>query len=269
MNLEPGYFGRSFDGYSPAARPDKIKHQRKDFNPISPVPDDAPKFEMRSRRFKSSSHGFPVTAWTYRNAQGRPMGYVARYEKANEDGSVDKMIWPWTFGIREGRRQWCVGAMAEPRVPYNLDKIVANPDAFIQWHEGEKAADAGGILFPNWIPTTTVGGGNAPHLTDFEPFRNRTVILCRDNDAAGIEYVGHVAQLLQAVGAKVFLLRFPTAFVVQDGKLAREPYSLNPGDDMHDHLSRGWTTDLIREAIALSGLPLTWSLDEWDDCAAS
>src|SRR3546814_3633928 len=44
-----------------------------------------------------------------------------------------------------------VCAMPEPRVPFNLDLIVNNPDTPIFWHEGEKAADAVKILFPNWI----------------------------------------------------------------------------------------------------------------------
>src|SRR3546814_3215597 len=111
------------------------------------------------------------------------MGHVARYDiPATETDPADKVIWPWTFGIREGKREWCVGAMPEPRVPFNLDLIVNNPDTPIFWHEGEKAADAGKILFPNWIPTTTVGGGSAPHLTDFSRFAGRLVIICPDKD---------------------------------------------------------------------------------------
>src|SRR3546814_7104642 len=78
------------------------------------------------------------------------MGHVARYDiPATETDPADKVIWPWTFGIREGKREWCVGAMPEPRVPFNLDLIVNNPDTPIFWHEGEKAADAGKIIFPN------------------------------------------------------------------------------------------------------------------------
>src|SRR3546814_6074453 len=80
----------------------------------------------------------------------------------------------------------------------------------IFWHEGEKAADAGKILFPNWIPTTTVGGGSAPHLTDFSRFAGRLVIICPDNDAAGYEYLALIAIELVKVGATVRVLRFPT-----------------------------------------------------------
>lgn len=269
MNLPAGYFGRNFEGYTPAARADTIKSQRKDFHAIVPVPDDAPKFSSKIRRFKSSSHGAPVKTWVYRNADGRPMGYVARYEKTDDNGKVDKMIWPWTFGVRDGRREWCVGAMPEPRVPYNLDLIVKNPNAIIQMHEGEKSADAGKIIFPNWIPTSTVGGGSAPHLTDFEPFRSRTVVICRDNDASGIEYAAHVSQMLLAVDAIPLLLRFPTSFIVKDGKLVREPYVMDAGDDMADHLSRGWTRELVREAVEATGTPLTWSIDQWGALPAS
>src|SRR3546814_19475513 len=92
------------------------------------------------------------------------------------------------------------------------------------WHEGEKAADAGKILFPNWIPTTTVGGGSAPHLTGFSRFAGRLVIICPDNDAAGYEYLALIAIELVKVGATVRVLRFPTAYPPVDGKLGKKPY---------------------------------------------
>src|SRR3546814_14229682 len=104
------------------------------------------------------------------------------------------------------------------------------------WHEGEKAADAGKILFPNWIPTTTVGGGSAPHLTDFSRFAGRLVIICPDNDAAGYEYLALIAIELVKVGATVRVLRFPTAYTPVDGKLVKKPYVMGEGDDMADHL---------------------------------
>lgn len=270
LGMEFGALNGPGVGYEPAARVEPIKGVRKDFEAIVPVPDDAPTFALGSRRFKSKDFGAPVAAWVYRNPEGRPMGYVARYEQRDENGNVvDKMIWPWTFAIREGKREWVVGAMPEPRVPYNLDLIGASPDAIIQWHEGEKAADAGGRLFPNWIPTTTVGGGSAPHLTDFSPFRGRTVILCQDLDAPGSEYVMLVAARLIEEGAEVRILRFPTSHHVVDGTLVKGTYVTGPGDDAADHEERGWTTDLIREAVTSSGVPLTWTIDDWGEGIAS
>lgn len=265
LGTEKGALGGPGVGYEPAARTEAIKGVRKEFEPIVPVPDDAPTFSLTSRRFRSKDFGAPVAAWAYRNADRRVMGYVARYEERNEAGDVvDKMIWPWTFAIREGKRQWVVGAMPDPRVPYNLDLIAADPSAVIQWHEGEKAADAGARLFPNWIPTTTVGGGSAPHLTDFSAFAGRTVILCQDLDAAGSEYVMLVAARLLEVGARVKVLRFPTSHHVVDGALVKGTYETESGDDAADHEERGWTTDHIRDAVQASGVPLTWNIDDWE-----
>jgi hypothetical protein len=271
LGLEPGKLGGPGNGYEPAARAEPIKGARKEFEAIVPVPDDAPTFSLTSRRFKSKDFGQPVAAWVYRDADGRPMGYVARYEDRDEDGVLrDKMIWPWTFAIREGRRQWVVGAMPEPRVPYNLDRILGDPTAVIQWHEGEKAAEAGGRIFPAWIPTTTVGGGSAPHLTDFTPFAGRTVVICQDLDGPGSEYAMLVAQNLAEVGAAVRILRFPTSHVVRDGALVKETYRTESGDDMADHEDRGWNRDLVRQAIEATGTPLTWSIDDWkEDVSAS
>lgn len=261
LGLEPGKLGGPGDNYEAPVATDRVKNVRPPFDAIMPVPDDAPPILRKAR---SKKLGKPTKIWTYRNEEGRAMGHVARYDiPATEDKPADKVIWPWTFGLREGKREWCVGAMPEPRVPFNLDKIAKNPDTPILWHEGEKAADAGEILFPNWISTTTVGGGSAPHMTDFSPFAGRLVIIAPDNDAAGYEYAALVATELLKVGATVKLLRFPTSHVVEDGKLVKKPYVMGEGDDMADHQENGWTTDLIREAVSISGTPLTWSFEDW------
>jgi hypothetical protein len=262
LRLDPGALGGPGDGYVPVIAQDKVKNVRPAFEAIVPVPDDAPPI---ARKAKSKKMGKPTTIWTYRNEHGRAMGHVARYDiPATDSAPSDKVIWPWTFGIREGKREWCVGAMPEPRVPFHLDLIAKNPATPILWHEGEKAADAGEVLFPNWIQTTTVGGGSAPHLTDFSHFAGRLVIICPDNDAAGCEYLALVAIELLKVGANVKVLRFPTAYTPVDGVLTKKPYVMGEGDDMADHLKNGWTTELIREAVSLSGIPLTWNLEEWE-----
>jgi hypothetical protein len=266
LGLDPGALGGPGGEYKIAARHDSVKGARKEFDAIVPVPSDAPAFSSTSRRFRSKTHGYPVKHWTYRDADGRVMGYVARYEKRDENGKIDKMIWPWTFALRDGKREWVVGAMPDPRVPYNLDKIANAPlDAVIQWHEGEKACDAGAEIFPDWIPTTTVGGGSAPHMTDFGAFAGRRVVLFPDADAAGVEYVQLVGMRLLEVGASVRIARFPTTFTVEDGVLVKRPYLMEEGDDMADHRAKGWTTELVREAVSASGLPLTFALDDWED----
>jgi hypothetical protein len=265
LRLDPGALGGPGKAYQGGSKHDSVKTIRKEFDAIVPTPPDAPAFSATSRRFRSKNHGQPTRTWTYRNERGQVMGHVARYEARNADGGIDKMIWPWTFALRDGKREWVVGAMPEPRVPYNLDRIANDPRSIIQWHEGEKSADAGAIIFPDWIPTTTVGGGSAPHMTDFSAFAGRTVVLCMDMDAAGVDYINFVATRLREVGAHVRVLRFPTNASVVDGRLVHRPYVTQPGDDMADHVDNGWTTELLRQAVEESGLPLTWSIDDWKE----
>lgn len=270
LGLEEGALKGPSEDFAQSIPKTDFKKTRASFEPIVPVPDDAPRFSIKDRRFKSKEFGLPVKAWVYRDADGRPMGYIARYEQRDEDGKLlDKMIWPWTFALREGRRQWVVGAMPEPRVPYNLDKIVEHPDAVIQWHEGEKAAEAGERIFPDWIATTTASGGNAAFMTSFDAFAGRTVVICMDMDGPGVEYLIFVATKLQEVGAKVRVLRFPTSYSVKDGQLIDEPYVPDLGDDCADYEEDGWTTELVREAVQRSGLPLTWFIDKWENGAES
>src|SRR3546814_12925524 len=110
------------------------------------------------------------------------------------------------------------------------------------------------------FPYTTLF--RSPHLTDFSRFAGRLVIICPDNDAAGYEYLALIAIELVKVGATVRVLRFPTAYTPVDGKLVKKPYVMGEGDDMADHLKNGWNTELIREAVSNSGVPLTWSLED-------
>ncbi len=262
LGLEPGALNGPGEDYTPSPiRRDTVRKRRADVDHICPVPDDAPPI---ARKAKTKKFGKPTKIWTYKNAEGRVMGHIARYDiPATETDPADKVIWPWTFGIREGRREWCVSAMPEPRVLYNLDKIAKNPNAPIVIHEGEKACDAGEELFPNWIHTTPVGGGKAPHMSDFKPLAGRQVIIAPDNDCAGVEFIAQVSEILLELDTTPMILRFPTSYIVEDGALKKEHYAMRQGDDMADHAARGWTTDLIREAVSLSGYPLTWAVEDW------
>jgi hypothetical protein len=61
-----------------------------DLVPMTPVPEDAPEPEFRHRDL-----GEPSAVWTYRDAAGRVLGYVSRF-----DAAAGKQILPRTWWRR-------------------------------------------------------------------------------------------------------------------------------------------------------------------------
>ena len=56
-------------------------------------------------------------------------------------------------------------------------------------------------LFPSHVPTTSMGGAKAPHLSDWRPLEGREVVVWPDNDPDGQRYAGEVAALILKAGA--------------------------------------------------------------------
>ncbi len=132
-----------------------------------------------------------TSAWTYRDAAGRKLGIVARY-----DGDGRKDIIP--YFKREGDA-WKHGAAPTPRPLYNLDGLAAQPDAPVFITEGEKCARAINRLAG--VAVTSLNGAEAAGRADWTPLRGRRVTVWPDNDTPGTRYAADVARLAREAGA--------------------------------------------------------------------
>ncbi len=101
---------------------------------------------------------------------------------------------------------WRFAHWPDARPLYNLDAIVAQPDAPIVVCEGEKAADAAARIFPKSIAATSSGGAQATAKTDWTSLAGRTVLIWPDCDAAGEKYGREVAEKLAALGCEVSII---------------------------------------------------------------
>jgi hypothetical protein len=134
----------------------------------------------------------PDHRWTYRNAQGQPVGFVLRWE--TEQGKEIRPI------ARQADGQWTIGAMPPPRPLYRLPELLAAQVERSVWVvEGEKCADAAVSL--GLLATTSAGGAQAADKTDWSPLRDRLVVILPDHDDAGRRYAEQVAKLCLSVGA--------------------------------------------------------------------
>jgi hypothetical protein len=172
--------------------------------PVSPLPLDAP-----ARLANHSTHGKPSAWWTYRNAAGEELGYVARFDKS--DGS--KVVLPLTLWKIEGRLRWVWKAFPGPRLLYGLLELAERPSATVLLVEGEKTAEAAAERLPEFAVVTWPGGSKAAGKVDWSPLAGRDVVIWPDADAAGKKAAADVArQLARAGAATVAQVRIPDHF---------------------------------------------------------
>ena len=195
--------------------------------------------------FRLKDGSAPSRVWVYRTAEGAAVVVAARYDGTAADGTPTKDVRPWTFGRRvwtgrDGRQHdrtgWHCKAPPAPRLLYGLERLAARPDAPVLVTEGEKAADAAGLLFPDSICITSQGGSKAPGKSDWTPLRGRRVMIWPDNDEPGAGYAAKVAELATAAGAELV-------------RTVEVPADWPEGWDLADALPDGVTLQRLAELL--------------------
>jgi putative DNA primase/helicase len=177
----------------------------------------------------------PHAIWTYRDANGEPLFHVARF-----DDNGDKKILPlcWTGN------DWKSKAWPAPRPLYVLDKITARPDAAIIICEGEKAADAAALIFPDFVATASSGGAQSAAQSDWAPLTGRRALVWPDADKPGADYASEVVGILAELGCEVSILDAVTLAHVDPNGGEREP--TKKGWDAADALAEWPDLDALR-----------------------
>src|SRR4051794_12554304 len=113
------------------SQPSRCRNQTT-WRAILPIPADAP---QPSSEFVNNCApaGYSATdQWWYRDAEGRPLGLVVRYDRSANGLPAHKQFKPFTFCEGpDGRREWRCQGFAEPRPLYGLDNLAARPDAAV------------------------------------------------------------------------------------------------------------------------------------------
>ncbi|OYU68773.1 MAG: hypothetical protein CFE28_01430 [Alphaproteobacteria bacterium PA2] len=181
-------------GQSPVAA--KAKDRDKGDH-LAPAPDDAPELPAQWKGL-----GAHAKAWCYRDSAGRVLRWVLRFEKTT-GGEVEKDIRPATlWRDAAGKLAWRLAS--EPgslRPLYGLDKLASRIGAPVLLVEGEKAADAAGERFPEFLAMTWPGGSNAVGKADFGPLTGRHVLVWPDADEPGRKAAQAAARAALSAGA--------------------------------------------------------------------
>lgn len=168
-------------------------------------------------------HGEPSRSWCYREADGEPLFYVARY-----DVEGGKQFSPWSW---DGFK-WIAKGWAAPRPLHGLDLLAQRPDARVLIVEGEKAADAArDMVGDTYVVVTWPFGAKAVDTVDWSPLRGRSVLVWPDADEAGIAAGQQIAAKLAPDCPEVKVIDV----LIGD--------SLPPGYDAADALEDGWSLE--------------------------
>ena len=108
-----------------------------------------------------------------------------------------KSKWIRPFHLDHTTGQWIIGesSFANNQKPlYHLSALTKQPLADVWFTEGEQKVE---LLEKHGFVATTSGGSTSVSTTDLEPLRSRNIILWRDFDISGLEWMQTLIPLLQ------------------------------------------------------------------------
>ena len=175
--------------------------------------------------------------WCYCNAEGAQLFWVQRFDLHRGRKAFVQRTWldgGWHFPSRHDpfRSDW-----PAPRPLYRLPELQRRiwPEVLIT--EGEKAADAAALLFPDLVVVSWCGGSQALQTVDWQALAERAVTLWPDADAAGREAMARLAALLLDLGCAVAVV-LPPGCTEDDWDLADAP-----GAEGWDLADADWSAD--------------------------
>lgn len=131
-------------------------------------------------------YGNPNSFWPYHDETGNINSFVCRFDLP--EGKKDVLPYTYKKCTKDGisKTGWFWKGFELKRPLYNLHELKQRPNAIVLVVEGEKTAEAAKKLFPQYVVTTWIGGGENIKNADLSPLQNRNVYLWPDNDLPGI-----------------------------------------------------------------------------------
>ena len=195
-------------------------------SPDAPPP---PKTTLRGWRW--------VAGYMYRDANGAPSLYRERLERQSRTGKrkPEKTFMPHSLRQGETGPVWVLedfpGGELTPLL--NLPHIKAHSDKPVVMVEGEKAAEAAGVIFGDAAVVTTNSNGNSAwRKTDLGPVAGRKVLLWPDNDDAGKTWQKDLGVALLALGCEVSVVDVEALIAIDSDArgVTHDPKGWDAGD---------------------------------------
>ena len=231
------------------------KQDKKKITRIKPLPADAPAFNLEACSYHNNLFKkAPDHIHDYRWADNSLAMHVVRWDQIEQkDGTHKKEIRPFIYGTDPaGHTGWYSQFVDDPRPLYRLPQLLSRDhlDKIVLIVEGEKKAEAAQKLFPDYVVTTSAGGSNAAHKTDFSPLKGRHILISPDCGLAGEKYEEIVYKLCQEAGAKS-IQQFDTQalshFIVVKGEVVERQDPAKANYDLADAVDDGWTAEIMEQ----------------------
>lgn len=136
---------------------------------------------LRTQKDLGENQGF----WEYTDLTEKVVCYVVRTKKANGN----KSFYPLTLQNGKWIKKWFpeVNGKSVPKPIYNIRSLVNFPDKPVLIVEGEKTADAGIELFPEFNVITWMGGSQSTKTVVLDILNGRNIYFLPDNDKSSFE----------------------------------------------------------------------------------
>ncbi len=174
--------------------------------------------------------GVPEHMYAYHNANGEKTFFNCRFR--NSGKKEDR---PLTYrAYSNGTTKWSWQSVERQRPLYNLHDFKPNKRVLVC--EGEKAADAARLLWPDFTVTTSPNGAHNAAHADWSPCAGLDVTVWPDNDDDGKAYADDVAAFAQAAGANTV-------------RIVRVPQDFPPKWDLADTVPPGYNLDSLVDLL--------------------
>jgi len=142
--------------------------------------------------------GYRITPFEYRSSVGELIQIVLRFDHHSEPKEIRQVRY---CGNMKRESAYWMTAIEPLRPLYGLDRLAKQPDAPVLVVEGEKTADAAGILFPDHVAVTWMNGASGVRKTEMLAVAGRSLVLWPDNDSPGRNAMRTFAAYAYAAGA--------------------------------------------------------------------
>jgi len=223
--------------------------------PVYPVPDGTP-----APTFKHWKLGTPSKTWEYRDAEGRTLLHVCRFELP--EGGKDVLPYSWCLST-DGSAGWRWKGPTGKRPIFGLDELAKRPNCrSVLLVEGEKTAAAAAKLTPRCVVVTWLGGTKSISRTDWSPLQGRSVAIWPDADDDGIEAVTGktnergkfrkgFADLLHGIAEKI--------------QVVTPPSDVPKGWDLADAAEEGWDETRVMQHLTANIQTAVSAKPDWSE----
>lgn len=142
--------------------------------------------------------------WEYQDIDGNVICYVVRILGINRK----KSFYPLTFQNEKWVKKWfpMVNDQRVPKPIYNIRSLVINPLKPVLIVEGEKTADAGIKLFPDFNVITWMGGAQAIKTVVLDILKGKDIYFMPDNDEPSFNAMQLLSERLEGIASKIRLV---------------------------------------------------------------